>query len=119
MLSLTAVMPPHKIDHDADGDDDQAPGRPAENAEPANIGDHKQCDTERHERRRRCRQGKARSVGHISHSSSPSRSIPVAGTRKTTAASSTTRKSTTDATISHLVPGATGSCRYQGMAVQP
>ncbi len=41
MLSLTAVMPPHEIDHDADGDEDHGAGRPAENAESANIGDHK------------------------------------------------------------------------------
>ncbi len=40
MLSLTAVMPSHEIDYDADGDDDPGAGRPAENAEPANIGDH-------------------------------------------------------------------------------
>ena len=82
MLSLRAVMPPHEIDHDADGDDDHGAGRPAENAEPANIGDHKRCDPERRGRRRRCRQGKARSVGHISHSSSPSSSIPVSGNEK-------------------------------------
>ena len=82
MLSLTAVMPPHEIDHDADGDEDHGAGRPAENAESANIGDHKRCDPERRGRRRRCRQGKARSVGHISHSSSPSSSIPVSGNEK-------------------------------------
>ena len=79
MLSLRTVMPPHEIDHDADGDDDHGPGRPAENAEPAHIGDQKQCDTERRERRRRCRQGKAGSVWRISHSSSPFSSIRVSG----------------------------------------